>query len=91
LTENLFIDNPNDYKLLKQDDFLDKVALGHANGFVKAFGLKKKPEPVKPAPKSNIIYRVQVGAYANRDNAEKLAAELKKKGYLPIIAIQEEN
>ncbi|MFJ5713102.1 N-acetylmuramoyl-L-alanine amidase [Neobacillus sp. NPDC093127] len=42
LTESLFIDNPNDNKLLQQDSFLDKVAQGHVNGYVKAFGLKKK-------------------------------------------------
>lgn len=42
LTENLFIDNPADNKLLKQDDFLDKIAQGHVNGYEKAFGLKKK-------------------------------------------------
>jgi N-acetylmuramoyl-L-alanine amidase len=42
LTENLFIDNAADNKLLKQEAFLDEVAQGHVTGFVKAFGLKKK-------------------------------------------------
>lgn len=31
------------------------------------------------------IYRVQVGAFAKKNNADKLAAELKKKGYEAII------
>lgn len=31
------------------------------------------------------LYRVQVGAFSNKDNAEKLAAELKAKGYATII------
>lgn len=42
LTENLFIDNPNDNKKLQQNDFLDKIVLGHVNGIVSAFGLKLK-------------------------------------------------
>ena len=36
------------------------------------------PEPEK-------LYRVQVGAFAKKENAEKLAAELTKKGYPTII------
>lgn len=87
LTENLFIDNPNDNNLLKEESFIDNVAQGHVNGFAKAFGLKKKPAPVpEPKDEKKTIYRVQVGAYADKKNADALAAELKKKGYSPIIA-----
>jgi N-acetylmuramoyl-L-alanine amidase len=87
LTENLFIDNAADNQLLKQEAFIDKVAQGHVDGFSKAFGLKKKPEPkVEAKPASKTIYRVQVGAYADKKNAEALVAELKKKGYASIIA-----
>lgn len=87
LTENLFIDNQNDNKLLKQDDFIDKIALGHVNGLVKAFGLKQKPKPVEPKKdEKKTIYRVQIGAYSDRKNAEALVEELKKKGYAPIIS-----
>jgi N-acetylmuramoyl-L-alanine amidase len=90
LTESLFIDTKADNALLSKDSYLADVAEGHVNGLVKAFGLKKKPEPkpvAKPTPKT--LYRVQVGAYSDRNNAEKLAAELKKKGYSPVIAIGE--
>ena len=31
------------------------------------------------------LYAVQVGAFANRDNAERLAAQLKEKGYAAYI------
>ena len=34
---------------------------------------------------SSKLYRVQVGAFKNKANAEKLAAELKGKGYSVII------
>lgn len=42
LTESGFIDNPDDSKLLKSAEFLDRVALGHVYGIAKAFNLKKK-------------------------------------------------
>ena len=36
-------------------------------------------------PKKTIMYRVQVGAFRNRENAERQAKELEAKGYNPII------
>lgn len=60
LTEAAFIDNDQDAARLKDPGFLDSLALGHANGIVKVFGLKKKPEP-KPAPATEApIYRVSI-------------------------------
>jgi N-acetylmuramoyl-L-alanine amidase len=91
LTENLFIDNRNDAAKLKSEQFLLQVAHGHVQGIVKAFGLKKKaqpkPTPSQPQQKSSDkkLYRVQVGAFTERENAERLAEELKKKGYPAII------
>jgi N-acetylmuramoyl-L-alanine amidase len=89
LTENLFIDNANNATKLKSDQFLVQVAHGHVQGIVKAFGLKKKSktqsQPQQQKASDKKIYRVQVGALAERENAEKLAEELKKKGYPTII------
>lgn len=54
LTENLFIDNAKDAKLLKDSKFLEIVARGHAEGVAKVFGLKRgssKPSNSKPSPK----------------------------------------
>jgi N-acetylmuramoyl-L-alanine amidase len=88
LTENLFIDNPNDATKLKSEQFLLQVAHGHVEGIVKAFGLKRKVA-AQTQTKTNVaptqLYRVQVGAFADRKNAERLAEELKKKGYPAII------
>lgn len=83
LTENLFIDNASDAAKLKSEQFLLQVAHGHAQGIVKAFGLKKK---ATTQPKDyGKLYRVQVGAFSDRKNAERMADELKKKGYPTII------
>ena len=85
LTENLFIDNANDAAKLKSEQFLQQVAYGHVQGIVKAFGLKKKANSTPSQPQQKVsdkkLYRVQVGAFADRKNAERLADELKKKGY----------
>ena len=39
----------------------------------------------KLAEKTNIIYRVQVGAFRSKENAQKMADELSAKGYPTII------
>lgn len=46
----------------------------------------KVPEPVKPAPVvSDKIYHVQVGAFKDKANADKLVADLKAKGFTATI------
>jgi N-acetylmuramoyl-L-alanine amidase len=87
LTENLFIDS-NDAKLLKNEAFLKAVGEAHARGIAKFLGLPQKTKP-QPQPQQKVsdkkLYRVQVGAFSDRKNAERLAEELKKKGYPAII------
>ncbi|WP_420768770.1 N-acetylmuramoyl-L-alanine amidase [Parageobacillus thermoglucosidasius] len=85
LTENLFIDS-NDAKYLKNEAFLKAVGEAHARGIAKFLGLPKKAKP-QPQQKASDgkLYRVQVGAFSDRKNAERLAEELKKKGYPAII------
>jgi len=88
LTENLFIDHASDATKLKSEQFLLQVAHGHAEGIAKAFGLKKKSAPVQQktnTTKAQKLYRVQVGAFSDRKNAERLREELKAKGYPAII------
>jgi len=87
LTENLFIDNANDAAKLKSEQFLLQIAHGHVQGIVKVFGLKKKTKPQpEQKPSDGKLYRVQVGAFADRKNAERLVEELKQKGY-PVYIV----
>jgi N-acetylmuramoyl-L-alanine amidase len=85
LTENLFIDS-NDAKYLKNEAFLKAVGEAHARGIAKFLGL---PQKTKPQPQQKVsdekLHRVQVGAFADPDNAKQLAEELKKKGYPAIV------
>jgi len=85
ITENGFISNPDEEKLLKTDAFREKIAKAIAQGVAKQLG-KKLPEP-KPAQApaqtapAGKLYKVQVGAYKERKNAEAMLAKLKNAGF----------
>ena len=64
------------------------AAIGEAiaHGICDYFGLTfKEQEPPKPAepepPVTDKLYRVQVGAFANRENAERMLRRLKDAGF----------
>jgi N-acetylmuramoyl-L-alanine amidase len=82
LTENLFISNPADSALLKRADFIQSVVMGHVIGIEKFVGLKKSQQPPR---NDGSLYRVQVGAFSDRENAEQLVKELADKGYKSFI------
>lgn len=84
LTENLFISNAIDAKLLDDATFRQRIAQGHINGLEKFLGLKKsaQPPPIKEKPK---MWKVQVGAFEDEKQARALAADLTKQGYRPWV------
>ncbi|KYD02621.1 N-acetylmuramoyl-L-alanine amidase [Heyndrickxia sporothermodurans] len=98
LVECGFMSNKDEAKLLKSDAYRQKCAQAIVEGLVKQYKLKKKAvkkeEPKKETPmkatpkKDGKLSKVQVGAFSDPKNAEKLAAELKKKGYKPFITKQ---
>jgi N-acetylmuramoyl-L-alanine amidase len=84
LTENLFISNTSDAKLLKSSSFRQKIANGHIIGIAKFLGLQEIEQPTKEPIKEK-FYKVQVGAYEDIENAEAVANDLLKLGYKPYI------
>jgi N-acetylmuramoyl-L-alanine amidase len=82
LTENLFISNAADAKLLSDAAFRQKIAQGHINGLEKFLGLKKSAQPPPTAAK---MWKVQVGAFEEEAQAKALAADLTKQGYRPWV------
>lgn len=65
LTENGFIDHKGDSDKMKQQTWIDDVAVGHVNGLVKALDLVTVPEP-----EDNERWRIQTGLF---DNASTFA------------------
>lgn len=80
LMECGFITNANDVKTFnaRMDDI--------ARGILQAFGLSAVGASTSTKTETaGKIYRVQVGAFKSKANAEKLVSELKSKGYQAII------
>ena len=89
LIEHGFMTNKVECELLKSDDFRNKCAIADAKGILKYFSIpwiEPKVE-VKPVtkPETDILYKVQVGAFGNKENAERLQDTLESLGYDTII------
>ena len=90
IVECAFLDHKKDVQII--DTVAEQKAMGVAiaKGVLKTLGIVYKPvaKPVdKPVekPVSNKLYRVQVGAYSKKENAEKMLAGLKNAGFDGII------
>lgn len=60
LTESGFIDQQSDAEKLKNIDWLEKVARGHANGIVKSFKLKKKEKSKRKSKRKSTASKSKV-------------------------------
>ena len=85
ILEHSFHTNTRATKWLMDDSNLDKMARAEAEVIATHYGLKKKEEPkeeLKEEPKEEkYIYRVQVGAYSVKQNAENMLARVKASGF----------
>lgn len=81
LVEYGFHTNKEDVARLKNDAWRESLAIATAKGICAALNVAW----TAPKADSGKIYRVQVGAFTVKENAEKLAAELRGKGYSTII------
>ena len=82
LLELGFMDSATDVPVILTEDYADKCAQAIAGVIVKRGGLNEKPPETSGSGK---LYRVQVGAFSKKENADNLAAELKSKGYNTVI------
>ncbi len=79
IVECAFIDNSKDIAIIDTPAEQKEMGIAIAKGILKTLGIKYVP------PKVQKIYRVQVGAYANKANAEAMQKKLKADGYDAII------
>lgn len=77
IVECAFIDNVNDFKIIDTAEEQKAMGKAIAKGILRTLGIAYVP--------NNKLYRVQVGAFANKSNAEKLKAGLVAKGYQAFI------
>lgn len=78
ILEGCFIDNAADIAKFDEKEELENLAKAYARGILKSLGIEYKESEEK-------LYRVQVGAFKNKQNAENLKKELISKGYKPFI------
>lgn len=78
LIEAGFIDNEEDND--KFDAQFDEIAEGIAQGILETLDMGNLTETP--------LYKVQVGAYEDKDDAQRLADDLKEKGFDPYIIYQ---
>lgn len=78
LFESFFVDNDKDNDIGDTVDKQKLFGVAYAKAILEYFGIEYRE-------KRDTIYRVQVGAFAVKENAEKLRDELKGRGYEAIL------
>lgn len=87
LFESFFLDNAKDKTI--GDTVAEQQAFGvaYAKGILEYLGIEYKPVEVKPTV-SKKLYRVQVGAYSVKKNAETTLKNVKAAGFKDAIIVQ---
>ena len=78
IIECAFVDNTTDLEILATEDKRKIVGQAVAKGILKTLGIEFQVE-------SNILYRVQVGAFSVKANAEAMQKRLKEAGFSSYI------
>lgn len=83
LVESFFMDNEKDKAIGDTIEEQKNFGVAYAKAILEYLGITYNTK--SETAKEDKIYRVQVGAFKVKANAEKLQAELKSKGYSTII------
>lgn len=83
LNEGAFVDNKKDIEDWNDDAELKKLGIAYAEAAAEFLKLEKKV--ATPAATTGKIYRVQVGAYGVKANAEAMQKKLKAAGFDAVI------
>lgn len=86
LTEGAFVDNLKDIQDWNDDAELKKLGIAYAKAAAEYLGLKEKAPVVETKP--NTLYRVQIGAYKVKANAENQLAKAKKAGFTDAFIVE---
>lgn len=80
LCEGFFVDSETDREFYKDRETLLDLGKAYAHGVLAYLGIKLNPDTG-----ADVIYRVQTGAFAKKENAEAYAEMLEAAGYPTII------
>lgn len=85
LLELGYMDSKTDVPVILSSAYAQQCASAIVDVLAKKAGLVRNK-----VPPAGVLYRVQLGAFADRANAEKLEAELEAKGYQAYITTKTE-
>lgn len=81
ITETGFVSSPADAAIMKRADFAAKQAEALARGICAFFGVPWSSGGSDGSVDRTQLYRVQIGAFREKENAEALAAKAEGDGY----------
>lgn len=86
IVECAFLDNKTDVQIIDTSAEQQAMGVAIAKGILKTLGIVYVPEQAEmPKVESGKLYRVQVGAYAKRENAEAMCKKLKAAGFEAVV------
>lgn len=81
IVEGLFVDNATDVKIADTEAEQKSFGYAYARGILKTLGIT--PKDIQPS--DSTIYRVQVGAYKNKENAVAMKMKLLNAGFPDVF------
>lgn len=88
IVECAFVDNKKDIQIIDTAAEQKAMGIAIAKGILKTLGIEHKTPVVESTPVSNKIYRVQVGAFKNKSNADNTLKAVKAAGFTDAIIVE---
>ena len=86
LNEGAFVDNKKDIEDWNDDAELKKLGIAYAKAAAEYLGLKEKVQ--EPVEEKQVLYRVQIGAYSIKANAENQLKKAKAAGFSDAFIVE---
>lgn len=87
IVECAFVDNATDIQFINTSDKQNAAGVAIAKGILKTLGIAYQQPTTAPEQNENTgsLYKVQIGAFKDKQNAEALKEKLIKEGYAAFI------
>lgn len=88
ICEGVFVDNVADAAQADTDEKCQRFGEAYARGILNCLGISYNDNNNNSVSNNGSLYCVQVGAFKEKENAEKLVKELYERGYETYIVIK---